>query len=65
MITYENQNGRKISGKRSWEIDVRLDGKIVGEIRGCAGGYFYKPTGRKGGEVMSTVGEVKRSLEAD
>lgn len=64
MIAYENQNGKKIRGVRSWDIDVRIDGKIVGEIKSVATGYFYKPTGsRKTGEVFETLAAVKRSLE--
>lgn len=62
-ITYENQNGRKISGERSWNIDVRLDGKIVGDIRHSVNGYYYKPKGRKQGETFPTLEQVKRSLE--
>jgi hypothetical protein len=64
-ITYENQNGRKINGNRMWGIDVRLDGKIVGDIRQVAGGYVYKPTGRKPGDVYATVPDLKRDLEAE
>ena len=37
MLTYENQNGKKINGNRVWGIDVRLDGKIIGGI-GASGG---------------------------
>lgn len=64
MITYENQNGKKIRGVRSWDINVRLDGKIVGEIKSLYTGYGYKPTGiRNIGEVFETLADVKRSLE--
>lgn len=66
MISYENQNGKRDSkGDRHWDIDVRLDGKIVGEIRRVATGYCYKPKGRKPGDVFPSVEAVKQSLEAE
>lgn len=65
MITYENQNGKKVGGVRLWGIDVRLDGRIVGDIRMNVNGYFYKPTGRKPGETFPTIEAVKRSLEEE
>lgn len=66
MITYENQNGVKDSrGNRKWNINVRLDGKIVGEIIHVATGYRYKPKGRKAGETFPSIEAVKRSLEAE
>jgi hypothetical protein len=65
-IEYENQNGKRDSrGNRHWNIDVRLDGKIVGEIISLAGGYAYKPKGRKPGETFATLAECKRSVEGE
>lgn len=48
-------------------IKVRLDKKIIGEIRVVAGGYAYFPKGRKSlmGDVFETVQAVKRSLEEE
>jgi hypothetical protein len=63
-ITYENQNGRKIGRTRMWGIDVRLDGKLIGDIRQNAEGWYYKPTGRKPGETFPTLLSLKESLEA-
>lgn len=63
MITFENQNGRRDSkGVPMWNIDVRLDGKIVGTIRRCADGYFYTPKGSRKGEIFETLVECKQSL---
>jgi hypothetical protein len=52
MITYENI------------IEVRLDGKVVGQIRPVnTGGYQYIPKGQKTrGEVFQSIAEVKASL---
>lgn len=63
-ITYENQNGRKINGIRRWGIDVRLAGKIIGDIRSDRNGWFYKPTDRRPGETFESIEAVKKSLEA-
>jgi hypothetical protein len=42
---------------------VRLDGKVVGEIRVVSNGYQYFPTGEKtGGEVFQNIEACKRSL---
>lgn len=42
---------------------VRLDGKIVGNIKEVKGGYQYKPKGSKtGGQVFKTKGECMYSL---
>lgn len=64
MITFENQNGRRGSkGVPMWEIDVRLDGKIVGTVKHCADGYFYVAKGsRRKGEIFETLVECKQSL---
>lgn len=66
MITYENQNGAKNArGVRQWNINVRLDGKLVGQILSVAGGYRYKPNGTRtiGGLIYPTLAEVKASIE--
>ena len=65
MIRFENQNGRKDSrGNRMWDIDVRLDGKIVGTIKSCATGFYYVPKGcsRTRAETFETLAECKESL---
>lgn len=65
MISYRDQNGRKNSkGDRLWNVDVLLEGKIVGEIRHVATGYVYFPKGqRTGGETFDTLALCKKSLE--
>lgn len=67
MITFENQNGRKSSrGERLWGLDVRLEGKIVGEIRSVATGFQYFPKGqKKGGDIFPTIGKVIQSIVND
>jgi len=58
MISYviSNSNGR---------LTVKLEGVVVGEIRKIGGGYQYFPKGQsQGGEILSSVLAVKRSLEA-
>jgi len=64
MIIFEAQNGRKDSrGNRLWNIDVRLDGKIVGEIRSIANGFQYFPKGqKKGSEIFESLSAIKKSL---
>jgi len=56
-------------------IDVLLDGKIIGHIKESRAdgksryypgfsGFYYKPKqGRTAGSIFPTVAEVKRSLE--
>jgi len=45
-------------------VSVRVEGKVVGEIRKVDGGFQYFPKGQsKGGEVLPTVQAVKRTLE--
>lgn len=63
MITYANQNGRKIGTRRGWDIDVYLDGKRIGAIVSVADGYRYKPEGRKPGATFPSIEAVKASLE--
>lgn len=46
-LTYENQNGRIVNRERRWNIDVRRDGKIIGEIAGTISGYCYVPKGKR------------------
>lgn len=65
MITYENQNGKIVNKTRHWNIDVRLDGRLIGEIISAATGFYYKPKGSKPGDTFPTVAAVKRSLEGD
>lgn len=65
MITYENQNGRRIGGTPRYDIDVRLDGKLVGMIRSVATGWYYKPLKGKSGDIWPTLKDVKRSLEEE
>lgn len=45
-------------------VSVRIDGKVVGEIRKVEGGYQYFPKGHsKGGEILPSMLAVKRTLE--
>jgi hypothetical protein len=47
-------------------VVVRLDGKIVGQIRKVTDGFAYFPKGQTtGGKVLPTVNAVKRTLEND
>lgn len=63
MITYRNQNG---SPKGKWNINVLLEGIIVGEIRKMATGYVYIPKGKRtGGETFPTLDACKASIEGD
>lgn len=65
-ITYENQNGVKRGKERRWNIDVRLGGKIVGEIVQHAEGWGYIPKGkRKPSEYHQTLYALKSHLEAE
>ena len=46
-----------------YKIQVKLDGKMIGEIRQVSGGYQYFPKGQKiGGAVYGSIEAVKRSL---
>lgn len=53
--------------ERMVDIRVYLDKRFVGNIRGDEmDGYRYYPKGQtEGGERYSTIGGVKKSLEAD
>lgn len=60
MITY------KI--KSATNIQVRLDGKVVGSIIQSGTGFQYVPKGvkkEKGGEIFPTIRQVKDSIEAE
>jgi hypothetical protein len=59
MITYKEAKPGK--------IEVRLNGKIAGAIRTFANGYRYRPRGSKVGygDLFSSLGACKRSLESD
>lgn len=58
-----------IDGPRGREkISVKLDGKVVGNIRASGDGYAYFPKGSRRGyapEAFKTMREVQRSLEGD
>lgn len=59
MITY--QENRKTGA----EI-VKLDGKIVGEIRKATEGFQYFPKGQKvGGAIWPSLAGCKRDIEGD
>jgi hypothetical protein len=60
MITYTTAN--------RFDTYVYLDGKLVGCIAKVDGGYQYIPDKHDsswGGDVLSTLQEVKASLEED
>jgi hypothetical protein len=59
MIEY-----RYTEGDRNANVLVRLDGKIVGEIRKEEGVWRYYPKGSKdGGEGFNTLRACLKSLE--
>lgn len=61
MIEYLHQEGIRACERES--IKVRMDGRIVGEIRKVEGGYQYFPKGQAaGGSVFPTVQAVQASL---
>lgn len=61
MIEYLYQEGVRACEKEP--LKVRMDGRVVGEIRKVASGYQYFPKGRsEGGEVFPTVQAVQDSL---
>jgi len=62
MIEYEHVKGRR----GSWQVKVKLDGKVVGAIKITEGGFAYFPNGSRKGfapELFKSVREVQRSLE--
>lgn len=59
MIAY--QQNRKTGA----EV-VKLDGRVIGEIRPVSGGYQYFPKGQKtGGTVWPSITGCKRDIEGD
>lgn len=63
-FSYENQNGRRDQrGNRMWNIDVRVDGAIVGEIIRLADGYAFRPKGKRAGQTHPTLDECKSAIE--
>ena len=47
-------------------VDVYLDGKHVGVIKQEEGGYRYYPgKSKRGGELFTTIQQVRNSLESD
>lgn len=52
-----------------FNVQVKLDGKVVGHIRTAATGYIYVPKGQSlskmvaAGNALPTVAAVKRTLE--
>jgi len=58
MITYRQMGADRVA--------VLLDGKVVGHIIPKMDGFQYMPKGSKnGGEIMKSVGAVKKSLETE
>jgi len=55
-IRYETQAGGR-------DVVVRLEGKVVGDIRKVEGGWQYKPKGARPGGVFPTLEACKASLE--
>jgi hypothetical protein len=57
-IEYQYTEGRK-----DVPIAVRIDGKILGDIKPVEGGWQYVPRGSKvGGDIFATISQVQRSL---
>lgn len=47
-------------------VKVKLDGKIIGQIKNVDDGWQYVPKGhKKGGEVYKSFMKVQLSLETD
>jgi hypothetical protein len=45
---------------------VKLEGRIVGEIRPVTGGYQYFPKGQKeGGAIWPSLARCKQDVEGD
>lgn len=55
---------RRSARPTSNKIAVLVDGRRVGEIGPCVGGWCYRSRSAVG-ETFRTVEEVKRSLETD
>jgi hypothetical protein len=61
MLEYLYREGEPACSKEP--LKVRLDGRVVGEIRKVVGGYQYFPKASTyGGEVMPSIALVQRSL---
>jgi len=61
MIEYLYKEGVEPCSREP--LKVRVDGRIVGEIRKVEGGFQYFPKGQKtGGEIFKSVSAVQRSL---
>ena len=66
MIEYQYTEG-----KPNADVKVRLDGKVIGEIRREVfplpnGGWRYFPKGWKvGGELFSSLGKCQKSLSSE
>lgn len=61
MISY---NAQTVNGKA--QVLVFIDGKGTGTIHQVRGGYQYIPKGgtsMHAGDILPTLGDVKRSLE--
>lgn len=66
IIEYLYTEGERACSKGP--LKVRLDGRLVGEIRKVEGGFRYFPKGAGqdgGGEVFPTVTAVQKSLTDD
>ena len=61
-ISYEEPSSNSTG---LWLVQVRLDGKLTGQIRKVSGGYQYWPKGVKkhAEQAYFTLAEVKKSLE--
>ena len=60
MITYVERQAPKIGQV----VDVFLDGRKVGIISRVVGGWQYQVNKTIRGEVLPTITDVKRSIEA-
>jgi len=56
-ITYKHH------GLQPFRVEVRLDGKRVGNIHRDERGYFYRPNAGNEGERFDTIEAVKASIE--
>lgn len=64
MIEYLYQEGERPCEKES--LKVRMNGRVIGEIRKVEYGYQYFPKGQiNGGDVLPTVADVQDSLGAE
>jgi hypothetical protein len=64
MLSYLYQEGVKACSKEP--LKVRLEEKIIGEIRKVDGGYqYWTKDGRHSGDIFESVTEVQQSLLDD